>query len=334
MSGFLNKKNRIIDYKLTEGGIEKLSRNKFKFKYYTFSDNSIFYAEDFDNKSDNKISNSEESFLPFQTDSNVSFDLNPEINLDNLINFEDRNLKFLTKTELTNKTLSDKIIEKKYIDDITVKNPNFLEDSINFEYKIEESEFDFGDNNFVRRYPTIKYVEEDIKNLNLIQDDKRFLDKLRNLNLPPESTSNNLEEEEDFSLPIEFIFKSYENEILYLNEEDNRDSVIKKVLSVINSDRKLFKLDYKLNEDNIKDEDIYLFELHTVLENNNLEKLCFINIGSFIDETSFKQFNVYLIGKIFLTRDIKNFIEKESNNLNYSINNDYSFVNMFTLVVE
>ena len=73
---------------------------------------------------------------------------------------------------------------------------------------------------------------------------------------------------------------------------------------------------------------------NNVLENNNLEKLCFINIGSFIDETSFKQFNVYLIGKIFLTRDIKNFIEKESNNLNYSINNDYSFVNMFTLVVE
>ena len=334
MSGFLNKKSRIIDYKLTDSGIEKLSRNKFKFKYYTFSDNSIFYSEDFDNISDNKISNSEESFLPFEADSNISFDLNPEINLDNIVNFENRSSKFLINTEETNKTLSEKLIEKKYIDDITVKNPSFTENSIDFEYKSEDSDFDFGDNNFVRRYPTIKYVEEDIKNISLIQDDKRFLNKLRNLELPPKFISDNLEEEEDNDLPIEFIFKSYENESLYLSEEEERDSVIKKVLNVINSDRNLFKLNYKLNEDNIKDEDVYLFELHTVLENNKLEKLCFVNIGSFIDERNFKQFNVYLIGKIFLTRDIKNFIEKEDNNLNYNINNDYSFINMFTLVVE
>ena len=42
MAGFLSKKKDFIDFKISESGIDKLSRSKFNIKYYTFSDKSIF----------------------------------------------------------------------------------------------------------------------------------------------------------------------------------------------------------------------------------------------------------------------------------------------------
>jgi hypothetical protein len=335
MSGFLDKKKRIIDYKLSDSGIEKIARNKFKLKYYTFSDSSIVYSQNYESTNDQKVSDSEKFYMPFENDSNISVDLNPELNLDNIINYENRNAKFLVNSEVTDKTLSEKIIEKRYIDDITINDENFSQTNIRFEHIEEEDEFDFGNNNFTRRYPTIKFVEEDIKNIDLIQDDKRFLHTLRNRNLPPISSESIVEDNETLtSLPVNFIYKSYENNELYIDEDLSREETINIVIKTLKNDTNIFKLKYDIKDEDKKDEDVYVFELHTVLSNNNLEKLSFIKLGEFIDEETFVQSNVFLIGKIYLTRDIKDFIDKENNNLVYQVDNDYSFVNMFTLVVE
>ena len=45
----------------------------------------------------------------------------------------------------------------------------------------------------------------------------------------------------------------------------------------------IFKLEYSLSEDFIKNSDKFLFELHSI-KNNNLEKLAFIKIGNFIND--------------------------------------------------
>ena len=46
MAGFLDKKKRLIDYKLTEHGRSQLSTGDIRFKYYTFTDRSIVYSEE------------------------------------------------------------------------------------------------------------------------------------------------------------------------------------------------------------------------------------------------------------------------------------------------
>ena len=58
MSGILNKKNRIIDYKLTENGRKQIQNGDINFKYYTLSDSSIVYHEK-NTTNDFKVSDSE-----------------------------------------------------------------------------------------------------------------------------------------------------------------------------------------------------------------------------------------------------------------------------------
>ena len=334
MSGFLSKKKDFIDFKISELGIDKLSRSKFNIKYYTFSDSSIFYQEDLDLKKNFKISRSKESFLPFENCAIESLSINPEISLENTVNFNQKNAKFLLKTAVTDKTVSDNIIEKKFIDDATINLNSANLSSIKFQIKKEDSQFDFKNKTFIRRYPTIKFLNSDISNESFINEDLRFKHKIRNKFLPP-IINDQIEEDEALKLPIiNYIFKSYETDKYSVEENDDRNTVIEKVVRALSEDNNVFKLDYKLDESNKKEEDIYLFEIHKVITNSNLEKLCFVKLSEYIDSKTNKNINVYLIGKIFLTRNIKDFIDLENNRLNYSIDNDYSFINMFTLVVE
>ena len=59
MSGFLNKKDRVIDFSLTGRGLELMSKNNLDFSYATVSDRSIVYKEDYDSQELRKISDSE-----------------------------------------------------------------------------------------------------------------------------------------------------------------------------------------------------------------------------------------------------------------------------------
>lgn len=333
MSGFLEKDKRLIDYKLTEFGRDKLSLGTFDLKYYTFSDSSIVYNEDLNTEKSFKVS-SLNNFLPFEVDANVNNILNPEYSLSSIISFDqiDDNLLFTNKQ--SNRTLSDSLVELKYID-----NKNLTSDydnrEINFDYLHENNgEFNFNKTSF--SYPTIKYTSVNLANIDYIKNDKRFIDKTRNKVLPPRN-SFKVENNQSNSSNIDHIFKS-----LSINQDlpdfTNKNDYIVNILNMIKSSDELFKLEYILNEDKMIDEDVFLFELHRLVNNesdtNKLEKLSFINIGEFYDKKEYNFKNVYLVGKVYLSSSIKEEINSNNKRYTYKINNDYSFVNMFTLVIE
>ncbi len=331
MAGFLEKNKRLIDYKLTEHGRDKLSLGSLKYKYYTFSDSSIFYNEDTSTEKSFKVS-SLKSFLPFEVDSNVNNIINPEYTLSSVISFDelDNNILFVNKS--TNSTVSDYLIDFKYLDNKTLTTDN-LERDISFDYSFEQDEYDFVN---VGSYPTIKINTETLNNIEYVSKDKRFIDKTRNLFLPPVNkggVSSTIVGDISLSNPIENIFKNFKTEQT-LPEYTNRNDFMIKMINVIQSESNLHRLEYVLNEESMIDEDAYLFEIHRVNLDNTLDKFSFVNLGSFYDKKEYVFKSIYLIGKIFLTRNIKEEINEENKRYSFSINNDYSFVNMFTMVVE
>ena len=339
MAGFLEKNKRLIDYKLTEFGRDKLSEGSLSLKYYTFSDSSIAYEEDLDSLLDFKVS-SLSNYLPFEVDTNVTNIINPEYTLSSMLSFDDidRNILFSNKTQ--NSTLSDHLINLKLLD-----NKNLIESvgkrKINFSYELnpDREEFDFKFNSST--YSTIKYSKVDLRDVEYISKDKRFLQKTRNKYLPPKNSFKELEvdqqDPENFK-PIEFLLKSL-NTQAKIPDFSNRNDFISELLNILSKEKDIFKLEYILDEDKMSDEDVYLFELHKIISNENqsidtLQKISFIDLGEFYDkkEHSFKR--VYLAGKIFLTKNIKDEIDLENKRKRFNINSDYSFINMFIMVVE
>lgn len=338
MAGFLEKDKRLIDYKLTEFGRDKLSSGSLSFKYYTFSDSNIVYNENTNSNKSFKVSDLS-SYLPFEVDVNVSNIINPEYNLSSVISFDqlDNNILFVNKE--SNSTLSDHLFDLKLIDNKNLVNENDNRE-IFFDFKDEKDEFDFGENTRTSSYPTVKHLSTNITNLEYVHQDKRFEDKIRNKFLPVENSSKDFTQEELNKLNksnIEILFKRLSiNELI--PSINNKEDFVVELIKTLEKNNKIFKLDYVLNEEKMIDEDVFLFELHKIKNDQTnletLEKLSFVKLGEFYDKKEFNFKQVYLIGKLFLTRNIKDRISEENRRLYYSINNDYSFVNMFTLVIE
>jgi hypothetical protein len=335
MAGFLEKDKRLIDYKLTEFGRDKLSLGTLDLKYYTFSDSSIVYNEDYETLKSFKVSDIT-SFLPFEVDTNVNNLINPEYTLSSVISFDqlDNNILFVNKE--SNRTTSDYLIALKLLDNKVLKSEED-DREISFDYKDEKDEFNFQ--NKPSAYPTIKSYKTLLSNVEYVKNDKRFIDKTRNKVMPPTvSSGRSLFLDEDIFLdkPLEIIFKS-------LNIDDeipqftNKEDFVIDVINKISVSRNIHKLEYIFNEEKMLDEDVYLFEMHNVISSGdvkNLSKLSFVHLGEFYDSKEYNFKNIYLIGKIFLTRNLKEEINEENKRYYFNLNNDYSFINMFTLVVE
>lgn len=331
MAGFLEKNKRLIDYSLTEYGRDKLSLGDLTYKYYTFSDASVVYNENTNTQKSFKVS-SIDSYLPFEVDTNVTNILNPEYTLSSVISFDDLDSNILFVNKSSNKTVSDYLIDLKYLDDKVLTTDN-LERDIEFDYVFEQDEYDFTN---LGSYPTIKTNVETLSNIDYVSKDKRFIDKTRNLFLPPinkdlsrSAIASNIAAQN----PIENIFKNFKSEYK-LPSYSNRNDFMIEMINIMQSEKNLHRLEYVFNEEKMIDEDVYLFEIHKVSDNGNLDKISFIDLGSFYDEKEYVYKNIYLAGKIFLTRNIKEEINEENNRYYFNINNDYSFVNMFTMVVE
>ena len=88
MSGFLDKKKRLIDYKLTEFGREKLSKGELRFEYYTFSDRSIVYSQSLTDSYDYAFSDSLDGYIPFEANSKTGLIINPEFVLNEILEQE------------------------------------------------------------------------------------------------------------------------------------------------------------------------------------------------------------------------------------------------------
>lgn len=343
MAGFLDKKNRLIDFKLTnDGRLQIANDNDLRFKYYTFSDSSIVYHENFDTQSDNRISDSlttVSGFLPFENDSEISIQVNPEMYLDGKVSFENRNSDLIFNNNTTSFTTSDILISKKYLDK---KSFNIIEDDqILFSRKEERDTFDFINSNNVRKYPTIMYMSESIEDLDEMLYDKRFSESSRFKTLVPVNTDGgsidveNKDPKNPFN--INYLFKTFDDPSLTISEQDSRSASINKILDALEESNKVYYQKYEINQDYQRQEDAYIFEMHEVKNANNaqsLDKLVFIKIGDFISSNTGVQRTVYLIGKIILSRQTTNTVSSENRRFVYDINNDYCFINMFTLVVE
>jgi hypothetical protein len=344
MAGFLDKKKRLIDYKLTEHGRRQMSTGDIRFKYYTFSDKSIVYSHE-KSSIDGKISDSEFYYLPYEVSTDPGMYYNPEFYLSNEVttfNPEDYKI-YSINSNLSQKTLAQNFSKSNYISTKRLANKNVDNEKIVLDSFYTPDIFDFVDQTFTRKYPTILYFKENVDNLSSVKNDYRFIDYLKFKKLDPINSSNqrmtqNQELSPDSLLevprnPINYIFKTLDlnNEI---SLEDNRDEVISKVVSLLSKNKqKMFYLEYDLNKSFLKSNDQFTFELHKV-KDDAIDKLPFINLGKIYDRFNQRYINVFLIGK-FIKKELRDeSINIENNTTIIDISSDYYFINLFTLVVE
>ncbi len=325
MSGILDKKSRHIDYKLTTNGIKQLEEGRLSFKYYTLSDASIVYSKKFLESKKYDISDSESLYLPFEV-STYKEHINPEIYLDQKITTQNKEENYFNNVTPVQNTLAESIIAEKFLFRRNTLNIDKI-DFKNFQ-TFEEKEFSETE---INRYPTLKEKTVSISRVSKISQDVRFSERLRFKKLSPIGINRKPKFVESENVISQF-FKNYSN----LRIEDNslsREEVAIKVLRKLESDPDIIKHIYELNKENKKPEDVYIFQL---FEKNDglLEKLHFIESGTFYDKKENKHKKMYFVGVLIRNIEKKEDINFESYTKKISVESDYSFINLFTMVVE
>lgn len=335
MSGFLDKKSRILDYKLTEDGRSQLASGDIRFKYYTFSDRSIVYQ----NKSsvDNQnVSDSEFYYLPFEVTTDPGMQTNPEYYLSSKLTYDNPIYNFFSVTQTQRPTVEN-LSSKKFLTDKTLTNSNgILETDFIFDEIVVKSNFDFYNSVISRKYPTVSLLNESIENVSSIVDDQRFDSLLKFKKLTPiNSDGTSLFESENIANDnMNVIFKTFDikNTIL---DTDSREEVISKTVRLLEkeSSKRFHFLKYSLDSATLKSNDVFHFEMHEVV-NGSLRKLPFVNLGKVFDKSRNRFISVFLVGKFIVDRNLeeKFNIENRTGGRKSIIN--YKFVNMFTIVVE
>ena len=80
--------------------------------------------------------------------------------------------------------------------------------------------------------------------------------------------------------------------------------------------------------------DVFSFEMHNLDNQNKLNKLPVVNLGSFFDKQKNKHISVYLIGKFFKKNELDEIVNFENKTYHFEEISNYYFVNLFTLVAE
>jgi hypothetical protein len=363
MSGILNKKERIIDFVITNNGRSQIEDGDIRYKFATFSDKSIIYKKDHEISKTNKanISSSEEHYIPIESTTKVNDIINPEFDLGKFFSYTNSNLlnslevknsinfDAAVNTFLTNQTLGSNLKNLKLL---TTKN------RLN-----ENKEIKFVDNGFlnnkidfqnkVNTYSTISSYSINKENLPVIALDKRFSHKNNfKIMLPKDISGQDLYDKNQFEKidklddfnTTGYVYSSYLNKA----EQDtstvlSREKEIVNIIRSIENDSNIHKKVYEF--ENNTDENTFIFEVHEArLASNDLEKLSFIKIGSFYDKNTTSTKRIYLIGKIINSRDdtsdldlLFNFNDGKINLKNkstFAISAYYSFITLFTLVIE
>lgn len=335
MSGFLNKKSRLLDYKLTEEGRSQLSSGDIRFKYYTFSDRSIVYQSK-TAVNGQKVSDSEFYYLPFEVTTDPGFKTNPEYFLSNKLTYKNPVDNFFSVTKAQDITVKN-LVDRKFLIDKTITNSkgNF-KTSFEFDELSTKSDFDFYDNIVSRKYPTVKVLNESIENIAEIKDDQRFDEILKFKKMTPLNQDGTPLIENDSLLEDNkaSIFKAFDVKNT-ISSTDSRQEVISKTVAILEKEsyRKFHHLRYVLDSSTLKSDDIFHFEMHEVVS-GSLEKLPFVNLGKTFDKSRNRFLNVFLVGKFIVDRSLeeKFNIENRSGGRKSIVN--YKFVNMFTVVVE
>lgn len=395
MSGILDKKSRFIDYKLTVNGREQISIDDLRFKFATFSDRSIVYYKDHDKSNDSKVNvdGSEFYYMPIEASINDSGNISNEFKFDSISKkysdtyvvkndeialgiTNDRKLE-LALDKIKEISIGEKLIAQNIILKKSNLTPSYL--SFTKETNLGTDYFDFVNKNVVNSYPTIINENTNIKNIDPIYFDKRFESKINFLKMPPinsrkqEIFNNNVFEfdtKRKTKSNIDFLFKVY-NERIDIEDINDKEKTLKNIVSSLKYSSKIFNKEYTLKEED--DIETFILEFFEVPDNVNtedntmeIEKLLFINAGSFYDNISNSYKDIYMIGKILYNDSISDAykeadylfknnnidiqgIRSESQNVlvnkifnspeNYEstifkLSTLYSFLNMFVIVAE
>tara|TARA_Y100000592_G_scaffold22093_1_gene34209 strand:+ start:593 stop:1720 length:1128 start_codon:yes stop_codon:yes gene_type:complete len=375
MAGILDKKSRFLDYVLTENGRSQIQNNDIRFYYATFSDRSIVYKEKDLVDLNSKVKVSDElCYLPFESDTVVNDNINPEFSLKNFIGYDNDSIKDLTVeglnfedaiVEIENNIsigqnlLNLKCIESRipkkaegisFVDEESVKNNN--------KFRILNSS---------KKYPTT-LTNNSLKGFNLsnlptLCLDKRFSHKNNFKRLIPENSQGQKLYDEfqsdklfENTPDFDYVISNYNNNINFNDSDTRNDSVIKTINDMIDNAEIVKKVYHVSNQTN---EDLYILDMHEIFEsideNNNKKlinnKLSFIDLGIVYNKNSMKEKRVFLIGKVVNTRNFskennnedenevvfsfnKGNIQKNSPNKAFLLSNFYSFLCMYTLVAE
>ena len=363
MSGILDKKSRIIDFVITENGRSQIEDGDIRYKFATFSDNSIIYTKNHSLSKEKKseISNSEFNYIPLEASAKTNSTLNPEFDLSKFFSHTNSNILDSEKARnrinfndsvdklLTNNSLSNKLKNLNLITTENSINPNRMLTFVDNGFIKNEIDFQGKSN----KYKTINSQKIQKENLPVIALDKRFSNKLNyKILIPKDISGEDLYDKSQFK-KIEnldefnttgFVYSSYNiadnkknNEVL------SREKEILKIINSIENDNNIHKKVYEI--ENSSDENTFIFELHEAsLGRNSLEKLSFIKLGEFFDKEISTTKKVYLIGKVVNSRNdtkdldvLFNFNDGKINLKNkskFAISALYSFVTLFTLVIE
>ena len=339
MAGILDKKERIIDYKITNNGRSQIQNGDIRYVYATFSDSSIVYNSLLKDSIDSKQSISDESqYLSFEVTSKVNDELNPEFDLKNFATDKENGF-YLNDTSVSNITLEDAIIKikdentknnnvslskklqnLKFLDtlqeseikDIAFSNQEDIESNNNFNFSTSEN-----------LYPTVYNIIQEYSELPTLIADKRLSNKSSFKKLIPENIENvplysESSSERYFSNQVDefFLLREYNEIVDTINEEDGyQDAILKSVNKLINNPKVIKKV-YDLKDFNKKDTFIFsMYEYDKKIQGNDnngnderfyINKLSFIDLGKIFDKNNGKEKRVFLIGKIIKTREENN----------------------------
>ena len=335
MAGILDKKSRLIDYKLTENGRRQLSQGDIRFKYFTFSDRSIVYHSY--KKDGIDISNSNSFYLPLEVSTDPGIYYNSEYFLSNELTFVNSN-DHIFNLQSNTKSLSEMLQNQSILTNKKITNSGKTSNNITFRNKDIQQEFNFQNQNFCRRYPTVKFHEENIENISNVRKDLRFSNHIKNKKLVPLNGENQeLVDNNESLVPseslINYIFKTLdvENNIVL---SERSETIVQAVNSLEENLESFFRMTYEIDSSFYSSQDSFVFEIHEIREEDKLYKLPFVNLGSFFDKSKNRFLNIYLVGKFIKNNKLSEFVNIENNTTVVNNINDYHFVNLFTLVVE
>ena len=366
MAGIIDRKSRIIDYSLTENGRSQIQSGDLRFVFASISDKSILYEKDFEKSrlsSEDIVDSS--NYIPFEVDTKTLSSINNEFNLDRTFTVSNSNLLNSIRSEnaaysnINFDNAANIFLEKTFIGSSLSKlklitQKTFLKSSgLSFVNRDSLSnDFDFKNKNFISRYPTVKKLIPRSKDMISISLDKRFENKNNFMKLIPEDIEGNKlykenhfeRDEADYKeLSIDSIYKTMNIQLEY-DSIRNRNDLILNVIKAIENSKDIQKREYKIIKPT--ENDSFIFNLYETNEvSSSIEKLAIIDLGRIFDNISSKSKKVYLAGKIINTKNdskdlekIYNFNEgeilKNTNNTNFAISAYYSFVCLFTIVLE
>ena len=363
MAGVLDKKTRIIDYIMTrEGRAQFGDSSDLRFVYATVSDRGVEYlskqsvdkltykdAGKYFVTGSDVISDSERVYLGFEASSISTDRLNPEYNMIGNVsypvetqdssdpfgksNFNLTENSFQEITAQMSTSFIDKIKALKIIDtfnqieeeDIKVKSIEFLKD-IKYEFTSESFE----------DYPTVFSRKINLDKEKTLKDDMRFFHKNNFKKLVPVNENGTaLFSTPDLDANTNFIFKKYKwkNDFLVT---DNRETIIKKSIKSLEKNKKIKKSIFEIL--NPTENDSWISQIFEINDDSlKFNKLACLDLGEFYFEETGITKQVFLFGKIYKSAndlkpdDTENFpvFKKE-----IILSKNYSFINIFTMVVE